>query len=115
MQYLVSMDYIDPGPLLSLEQLASVGENQTFPHLEACVDLSHNGKIRGGGVVAGGRKLLFIIDVESNDELDKLLQALSAWAVTKTEITPLQDFAKRLEQNRQIVERWKAPAGEPST
>ena len=51
MQYLVTMDYIDPGPLLSREQLEPVALNQTKPTTEALIDLSSQEKIRGGVVV----------------------------------------------------------------
>ncbi len=111
MQYLVNMEFVEPGPLLSREQLAPVALNQTIPTTEKLIELSSKGKIKGGGVVAGGRAFLFIVDVASNDELDKLIQGLPAWSVMTTDVTPLQDFEKRLEQNQPLIESWKATGG----
>ena len=111
MQYLVTMEFIDPGPLLSPEQLAPVAQNQTIPTLEFCAKLAIEGKIRGGGVAAGARNFIFIADVSDNDELDKLIQKIPAWLVTRTTVTPLQDFGKRLEQNRDYVKQMTPLGG----
>ena len=108
MQYLVNMDFIEPGPLMTPQQLAPVAQNMVVPTLEACNKLMAEGKIRGGGVVAGGRSFVFIADVADNDELDKLVQGIPAWLVCKTIVTPLQDFENRLQQNRKFVEQMKA-------
>ena len=107
MQYLVTLEFIEPGPLMTPQQLAPVAEHQTVPTLETCISLQAEGKIRGGGVVAGGRSFVFIADVSNNDELDKMLQSIPAWLVTKAVVVPLQDFEKRLAQNKTYVDQMK--------
>ncbi len=107
MQYLVTMEFIEPGPLMTPRQLAPVAENQTVPTLETCINLQAEGKIRGGGVVAGGRSFVFIADVPNNDDLDKMLQNIPAWLVTKAHVVPLQDFENRLAQNQKFVDQMK--------
>jgi len=111
MQYLVTMEFIEPGPLMTPQQLAPVAENQAVPTLETCINLQAEGKIRGGGVVAGGRSFVFIADVPTNDELDQLLQSIPAWLITKANVVPLQDFEKRLEQNKKYVKQMTQQGG----
>lgn len=90
------------------QQLAPVAENQAVPTLEACVQLQSEGKIKAGGIVAGGRSYVFVADVADNNELDKMLQKIPAWLITKAHVVPLQDFKKRLAQNQDFVDRLKS-------
>jgi hypothetical protein len=53
-----------------------------------------------GGVRTGGRALVFIIDAEGNQDLDRQLQDLPLWdAADRTEVTPLISFDSRLNYN----------------
>lgn len=89
------------------QQLAPVAEYQGVPTLEACIELREQGKILGGGIVAGGRSYIFMADVPNNDELDQMLQSIPAWLITKAVVVPLQTFENRLAQNKTFVDQMK--------
>ena len=108
MQYLVTMEYVDPGPLVPPQQVGQLVEQVVLPGFEALGKLKAEKKILAGGVVAGTRTLAFIVDVADNDELDKLLETNPFWGIMKTDATPLQDFEKRAAQDRQSLEQLKA-------
>ncbi|MCP4318464.1 MAG: hypothetical protein GY789_21215, partial [Hyphomicrobiales bacterium] len=49
------------------------------------------------------RAFVFIVEAESNDELDRLLRNLPAWGVLEWDVVPLQSFAGRSDQERSIA------------
>jgi len=105
MRYLVTMDYVDPGPLLPLEGLVEMVRGAIIPGFEALVRLESEGKILAGGTPVGGRALAFIAEADSNNELHTMLEDLPLWGVVKTQVTPLQTMEDRLEYERRAVER----------
>jgi hypothetical protein len=50
MQYLVTMDFVDPGPLLPTEQYVGMMRQVVLPGHEALKTLKSEGKILAGGV-----------------------------------------------------------------
>jgi hypothetical protein len=108
MRYLVTAEYVDPGPLLPLQQLAQLEEQLVIPSFEALAKLEDEKKVLGGGVLAGARGGAFILDVASHDEASQILQDLPFWGVVKWTLTPLQEFRKRAAFERPRVERLKA-------
>ncbi len=52
----------------------------------------------------------FIFEVDSNEELDSLLQNLPYWGLVKMKATPLQDIEGRRERDRQQADQINAPA-----
>ncbi|MDQ5818217.1 MAG: hypothetical protein M3334_07565 [Actinomycetota bacterium] len=54
MRYLVTLSYIDPGPLLAAQQVSGLIKGESSPTLEALAGLESEGKIRGG-ITAGAR------------------------------------------------------------
>ncbi len=101
MLYLVKGEYIDPGVLLPAEQLPGIVQNLVIPSMEAMAQLEKENKIRAGGIYAGARAGVCIIEAESNDEVSRLLQNLPFWGLLKWDVTPLQSFGDRAEQDRQ--------------
>ncbi len=59
-------------------------------------------------VRAGARAGAFILDAESHDEANQILQSLPAWGIVKMQLTPLQSFETRREQDQQVLERLEA-------
>ena len=108
MQYLVTMDFVEPGPLLSPDQMVGMMRSAILPTLEALERLDSEGKILGGGHPVGERAVAFIVKAESNDEVDVLLHELPAWGVLKTAVTPLRRFEDRLETERQFTEQFES-------
>ena len=105
MQYLVTMDFVDPGPMLPTEQYAEMMRQVVLPGHEALKTLKSEGKILAGGFPVGERAIAFIIEADSPKELDALLQGVPFWGITKTKVTPLQDFEDRRDQDRQFTEQ----------
>jgi hypothetical protein len=79
MQYLVTEELIEPGPLLSPDQLVGIVRQWVLPSMDTLINLKSEGKIIGGGVRVGERALVLIFEAESNEELDTILQRLPLW------------------------------------
>ena len=105
MQYLVTMDFVDPGPLLAPQQLLGMYRTAVLPGHEAIINLKSEGKILAGGNPLGERAIAFIVEADSPKELDSLLLEIPFWGITKTKATPLQDFEDRRELDRQAAEQ----------
>ena len=72
-----------------------------IPTEEALARLETEGKVHGGVAARAGA---LILDAESHDEANKILQGLPAWGIAKWELTPLQSFETRREHDRQALE-----------
>ena len=107
MQYLVRMDFVDPGPLLPIQQYAGMMRQAVLPGHEAVQRLKSEGKILAGGFPVGERAIALIVESNSPKELDELLQFIPFWGITKTKVTPLQDFEDRHEQDRRGTEQME--------
>jgi Muconolactone delta-isomerase len=107
-RYLVTGEYVDPGPMLSPQQVAQLIEQMVLPSLEALAKLEDQKKILGGGICAGARAGAFIVEVASNAELNRLLQELPFWGVVKWTSTPLLSFRERAADDKAGLERIKA-------
>ena len=105
MQYLVTMDLVDPGPLLAPQQLLGMYRTAVLPGHEALINLKSEGKILAGGYPVGERAIAFVIESKSPKELDLLLMEIPFWGITKTKVTPLQDLKDRRAQDRQGAEQ----------
>jgi muconolactone delta-isomerase len=104
-QYLVTQEFVDPGPLLPLDQFARMGRMSVLPGHEALINLKSEGKVIAGGFPVGERAIAFILQTDSPEELDALLQEVPFWGIVKTKVTPLQDFEDRRNQDRQFLEQ----------
>jgi muconolactone delta-isomerase len=107
MQYLVTMDFVDPGPLLPIQQYAGMMRQAVLPGHEALKTLKSEGKILAGGFPVGERAIAFIVESDSPKELDASLQSIPFWGIVKTKVTPLQDFEDRHDQDRQATEQME--------
>jgi hypothetical protein len=110
-RYLVAVESVEVGPLLPPQQVAGIIRTAILPTSEALSSLESEGKIRGG-VVAGAREAAFILDAESNEEANQILEGLPAWGLAKFKLTPLLSFETRREHDRQVLERLEAAAQE---
>ena len=105
MQYLVRMDFVDPGPLLPVQQYAGMMRQAVLPGHEALKTLKSQGRILAGGFPVGERAIAFIVESDSPKELDALLLRVPFWGIVKTKVTPLQDFDDN--QDRQATEQME--------
>ena len=105
MQYLVTQEFVDPGPLLPPDRFLEMLRSAVLPGHEALIDLKSEGKVIAGGFPVGERALAFIVEADSPKELDALLLEIPFWVITKTKVTPLQDFEGRRDLDRQGAEQ----------
>src|SRR5215211_1600011 len=105
MQYLVTMDFVDPGPLLPTEQYVGMMRQVVLPGHEALKNLRSEGKILAGGFPVGERAIAFIVESDSPKDLDALLEFILFWVITQTTATsPLVRDATH-DQDRQASEQ----------
>ncbi len=105
MQYLVTGEFIDPGPLLPPEQLVGLMRQAVLPSHDALMNLKSEGKLLAGGYSVGERAGAFVFEVDSNAELDALLQDLPYWGLLKLKATPLEEIEGRRERDRQQADQ----------
>jgi len=105
MRYLVSGSE-GPG-FASPEEAVEILEEVVIPTFDALMKLEAQKKIAAGGLPVGDRAFIFIVEAASNEELDRLLRSLPAWGVLEWHVTPLQSFAGRAAQERDVVKQFK--------
>jgi len=105
MRYLVSGSE-GPG-FASPEEAVEILEEVVLPTFDALMKLEAQKKIAAGGLPVGDRAFVFIAEAASNEELDRLLRSLPAWGVLEWQVTPLQSFAGRAAQERDVVKQFK--------
>ena len=108
MHYLVKGEFIEE--ILAgktPEESAMFSQKVITPSLEALSKHSE-GKRIVGGTVAGAREATFIIDVDSNAEVGRLLRSLPFWGAMKWTISPLQSFQSAADQDREAIQAMRA-------
>lgn len=108
MQYLVTMEFVEPGPLFPAQQLGQMVAETILPSYDQLASLVANGTIVAGGTLVGSRTATFIVEAATHDELDQLLEGMPWWGVMKTTVAPLQAFAQRAANDRALMERIQA-------
>ncbi len=105
MRYLV---YASEGPnFRSIAEIIPVLEEIVLPGLDALADLEAKKTILAGGLPVGERALAFIIEAPSNEELDAMLQKIPLWGLLAWEVTPLQGFKARADQEGAFLAKIK--------
>ncbi len=105
MQYLVTGEFVEPGPLLPPDQLVGMIRQMVLPSHDVVKNLMSEGKIIAGGYAVGERAAAFIFEAEPNAELDALLLSIPYWGVIKIKVTPLEEVEGRQERDRQQAEQ----------
>lgn len=62
----------------------------------------------GGGLIAGDRAGVFIIEAKDNLEADQIVHDLPFWGVVKSTITPLVPFSARKDMDAQFIKQVKS-------
>jgi hypothetical protein len=91
----------------SEEEAVEILESVVLPSFTELERLEKEKKIIAGGLPVGDRSFVFIVEANSNDELDRLLRTIPMWGTLDWEVTALQTFAGRAEQERQAVKELK--------
>jgi hypothetical protein len=91
----------------STEEALHILENIILPSFDNLIRLENENKILGGGLPVGDRAFVFIVEASSNAELDTMLRNIPMWGSLDWEVTPLQTFSGRADQERKAVEELK--------
>lgn len=60
-----------------------------------------------GGVIAGQRRGIVIIDAPSHEELGKILAGLPFWSRLMWNVTPLESYRSAIQRDRKAMENLK--------
>ena len=101
MRYLVSGSG-GPG-FASPEEGKHLLENVVHPTFEHLTALEAEGKVLGGGLPVGDRTVVFVLEADSHQEADSIVQNLSIWPMLEWEVLPLTGFGDRLAQERALL------------
>jgi len=105
MKYLV---YGSGGPgFESQEEAAAILKELILPTFDQLIEMEKQKQILAGGLPVGDRAFVFIVEAASNEEMDAMLRKLPAWGVLDWEVTALQSFSGRADQERSIVKGRK--------
>ena len=105
MRYLV---VATEGPgFVAVEQEVGVLESLVLPTFERLIELEEEGRLVAGGLRAGSRSFVFILEAASNDEVDRVVRELPLWGSVKWDVTPLQSLKGRAEMEREVLRRLK--------
>ncbi|MCJ7775586.1 MAG: muconolactone Delta-isomerase family protein [Deltaproteobacteria bacterium] len=91
----------------SPDEAIEVLDNAILPSFNEIIQLEKKKKIVAGGLPVGDRAFVFIVEAESNDELDNMLRNIPMWGSLDWEVTPLQTFTSRAKQERQALREYK--------
>jgi muconolactone delta-isomerase len=97
MRFLVTIDGSDVGVGTPPEQLIQVQDQRIIPGVEKLTQWEQEGRIHGGGYTAA-RGAVFIIEADSNDEVDQLVTSLPHWGLVKVDVKPLITMSYMLER-----------------
>ncbi len=109
MKFLVELDHVKTGQPLTQETARSFIEGIIFPTIARAEELVREGRIVAGGPVAGRIAVRFIAEVETAQELDRLVSSLPLWTVAETRVTPLIDFKDRRAHIEALLQRLTKP------
>ena len=107
-QYLVQMKLAVYGRPTTPQEGATFIEDYIFPSLEMCKKLQEEKKILAGGPMSGTIGIAMILQADSAQELDELIENLPIWPRMETTVTPLTTFDGRIVAIRPRLERLKA-------
>jgi muconolactone delta-isomerase len=90
------------------EESIALIEQIMLPSLQLCHQMCSENRIVAGGVISGAIAVLMIIEVESSQEVDRVLMDLPFWSVMKTTVMPLIEFSDRFTHLSHRVDQLKS-------
>ena len=89
-------------------------ERYILPSLEICRKWQAEGKLLAGGPVSASIQLAIVLEVESVQELDALVESLPVWPLMETGVTPLTTFEGRIQAVRSKLKQLKSLVQDPA-
>ena len=105
MLYHVSAELVENS--ISAEAFPQVFERVIRPSLESLAKMVDEKKMTGG-VLAGQRAGAFILEAQSNEEVDRILGGLPFWGLLNFSVTPLVPFRTAMERDQKVADAIKA-------
>lgn len=102
------MDHVKSGLADGPETSRKFIEQIILPTIARVEQLVAAKKILAGGPVAGRIAVRFVLEVDSSQEVDRLLTSLPLWPVAETRVTPLIAFGDRRKHVQTLLERLKS-------
>ena len=93
-QYIVTMNIETADPLLPIDRLVGVVRESLLPSLEALADLEGRGRVVTGGYPVGERFVVLVVEADSEEELQEVLDELPLSGEAKVEARRLQGFGE---------------------
>ena len=81
-------------------------ESIVHPSFDQILKLEAEGKILASGLPVGERAIVFVLDVASHDEADKIIQGMPIWSMLEWQVIALQDTGERAAQEKQLLEQF---------
>jgi muconolactone delta-isomerase len=108
MLFLVELDHVNSGNMVTPESGQAFIENIILPTLARAEQLVAEKRILSGGPVVGRVALRLIVDADSAEHVDSLITSLPVWPMADTRVTPLMTFSERRHHAQDILERLAA-------
>ena len=105
MLYFVSAQLIENS--ISAEAFPQVFERVIRPSLESLAKMVDEKKL-AGGVLAAQRAGAFIVEAQSNEEVDRIFGSLPFWGLLKLTGTPLISVRTAIERDQRAADAVKA-------
>jgi hypothetical protein len=105
MLYLVSAELIENST--SADAFPQVFERVIRPSLESVAKMVDEKKLTGG-VLAARRAGVFIVEAQSNEEVDRIFGGLPFWGLLKLTVTPLVSVRTAIERDQKAADAVKA-------
>src|SRR5262249_35548254 len=83
-------------------------EQYILPSLELCQKWQADEKLLAGGPVSGSIQLAIVLEVESVQELDELIESLPLWPLMETSVIPLTTFEGRILAGQSKLKQFKS-------
>ena len=90
-------------------------ERYILPSLELCRKWQADGKLLAGGPVSGSIQLAIVLEVDSVQELDELIEGLPLWPLMDTSVIPLTTFEGRVLAVQSKLKQLKSLIQNPSS
>jgi muconolactone delta-isomerase len=88
-------------------------ERFILPSLEICRKWQAEQKLLAGGPVSGSIQLAIVLEVESVQELDELIEGLPLWPLMETTVIPLTTFEGRIQAVQSKLKQLKSLIADP--
>lgn len=116
MLFLVTGENIDPGYLLPPDQTIQALQQAVVPSFQILAQWEQQGKLKGG-LFAGERAGGFVLEADSFEDLDSMMNHLPFFGLVKWQVKPLipwqtmaQQFPQYLTDARQQIEQGGSQA-----